>query len=189
MHNIINAKSFPLNACGTLQELKQFLLYGMDVFRARVCCIILAKIATESFTAGVTTNGCLPSSVWSVFWPMISSLACNNPTTISLTSSGTGMWRLRGKVWQMASRTESWRSRFLATRLVTKMPAWVAEVGSSPYNLGFPATMLLPQSTTLIRLIGFDWTMCTCDLPGCYLLTWQKYTCSCDTLMPSCNSQ
>jgi len=34
MHNIISAKSFLLNACGTLQELKQFLLYGMDVFRA-----------------------------------------------------------------------------------------------------------------------------------------------------------
>lgn len=107
--------------------------------------IILAKIVTESFTAGVTINGCLPSSDWSVFRPMMSSLACNNPTTISLTSSGTGMWRLRGKVWQMASRTESWRSRFLAARLVTKMPAWEAEVGGSPYNLGFPATILLPQ--------------------------------------------
>ena len=53
---------------------------------------------------------------------MISSLVCGSPTIISLTSSGTGMVRRRGKVAAMAARVESCSSWFLAARLVTNIP-------------------------------------------------------------------
>ena len=53
---------------------------------------------------------------------MISSLVCGSPMIISLTSSGTGMMRRRGKVAPMAARVASCNSWFLAARFVTNIP-------------------------------------------------------------------
>ena len=53
---------------------------------------------------------------------MISSLVCGSPMIISLTSSGTGMMRRRGKVAPMAVRVASCNSWFLAARLVINIP-------------------------------------------------------------------